>query len=178
MFFVKVLVAVQYQVNPEKCGKPVTSWKSRKNRLKATSSILSARKCPARRFDDLFLRGRYFGSCPGFIAKSHGRLRLYNQAQPDYRHYARCQVAEAMNSINAGQAQQEAAEHEAEAAKIKLVWRQRQQVKPKARNCRARARQTSARQYRARHAESVQLLRECGVSGKGSERNPVGHPVF
>ena len=63
-------VAVQYQVNPEKCGKPVTSWKSRKNRLKARLRYLVRAEVPRKTLDDLFLPGRYFGSCPGLIAKS------------------------------------------------------------------------------------------------------------
>ena len=76
-----------------------------------------------------------------------------------------------------GQAQQEAAEHEAEAAKISFVaaaaGREAESKKLQGEGTANQRKVTCAR-----HAESVQLLRECGVSGKGSERNPVGHPVF
>lgn len=68
----------------------------------------------------------------------------------------------AMNSINAARRNREAAEHEAEAAKIKLVAAAAAEAESKKLQGEGTANQRKA--IARGIAESVQLLRECGVS--------------
>ncbi|MFG6376630.1 MAG: SPFH domain-containing protein [Desulfovibrio sp.] len=161
--FVKVPVAVQYQVNPEKVREACYKLEEPEEQIESYVFDIVRAEVPRKTLDDLFLSKDDISEAVqaslqkvmddyGFII----RRSLITDITPDAR------VAEAMNSINAARRNREAAEHEAEAAKIKLVAAAAAEAESKKLQGEGTANQRKA--IARGIAESVQLLRECGVS--------------
>lgn len=120
--FVKVPVAVQYQVNPDKVREAYYKLEDPEEQIESYVFDIVRAEVPRKSLDELFLSKDDISEAVqeslqkvmdeyGFII----RRSLITDITPDAK------VAAAMNSINAAKRNREAAEHEAEAARIKLV---------------------------------------------------------
>ena len=161
--FVKVPVAVQYQVNPGKVREAYYKLEDPQEQIESYVFDIVRAEVPRKTLDDLFLSKDDISEAVqhslqkvmdeyGFII----RRSLITDITPDAK------VAAAMNSINAAKRNREAAEHEAEASKIRLVAQAAAEAESKKLQGEGTANQRKA--IARGIAESVQLLRECGVS--------------
>lgn len=161
--FVKVPVAVQYQVNPEKVREAFYKLEDPQEQIESYVFDIVRAEVPRKTLDDLFLSKDDISEAVqaslqkvmdeyGFII----RRSLITDITPDAK------VAAAMNSINAAKRNREAAEHEAEAAKIKLVAAAAAEAESKKLQGEGTANQRKA--IAQGIAESVRILHESGVS--------------
>lgn len=161
--FVKVPVAVQYQVNPEKVKEAFYKLEDPQEQIESYVFDIVRAEVPRKTLDDLFLSKDDISEAVqqslqkvmdeyGFII----RRSLITDITPDAK------VAAAMNSINAAKRNREAAEHEAEAAKIKLVAAAAAEAESKKLQGEGTANQRKA--IARGIAESVLILQESGVS--------------
>lgn len=161
--FVKVPVAVQYQVNPEKVKAAYYKLEDPEEQIESYVFDIVRAEVPRKTLDDLFLSKDDISEAVqqslqkvmdeyGFII----RRSLITDITPDAK------VAAAMNSINAAKRNREAAEHEAEAAKIKLVAAAAAEAESKKLQGEGTANQRKA--IALGIAESVRILHESGVS--------------
>lgn len=161
--FVKVPVAVQYQVNPEKVKEAFYKLEDPQEQIESYVFDIVRAEVPRKTLDDLFLSKDDISEAVqqslqkvmdeyGFII----RRSLITDITPDAK------VAAAMNSINAAKRNREAAEHEAEAAKIKLVAAAAAEAESKKLQGEGTANQRKA--IARGIAESVMILHESGVS--------------
>lgn len=161
--FVKVPVAVQYQVNPEKVKAAYYKLEDPQEQIESYVFDIVRAEVPRKTLDDLFLSKDDISEAVqaslqkvmddyGFII----RRSLITDITPDAK------VAAAMNSINAAKRNREAAEHEAEAAKIKLVAAAAAEAESKKLQGEGTANQRKA--IALGIAESVRILHESGVS--------------
>lgn len=163
--FVKVPVAVQYQVNPNKVKEAYYKLEDPEEQIESYVFDIVRAEVPRKTLDDLFLSKDDISEAVqaslqkvmdeyGFII----RRSLITDITPDAK------VAAAMNSINAAKRNREAAEHEAEAAKIKLVAAAAAEAESKKLQGEGTANQRKA--IAKGIAESVLMLKEAGVSEK------------
>lgn len=161
--FVKVPVAVQYQVNPEKVREAFYKLEDPQEQIESYVFDIVRAEVPRKTLDDLFLSKDDISEAVqeslqkvmdeyGFII----RRSLITDITPDAK------VAAAMNSINAAKRNREAAEFEAEAAKIKLVAAAAAEAESKKLQGEGTANQRKA--IALGIAESVRILQEAGVS--------------
>lgn len=161
--FVKVPVAVQYQVNPDKVREAYYKLEDPQEQIESYVFDIVRAEVPRKTLDDLFLSKDDISEAVqqslqkvmdeyGFII----RRSLITDITPDAK------VAAAMNSINAAKRNREAAEHEAEAARIKLVAAAAAEAESKKLQGEGTARQRKA--IALGIAESVRILHESGVS--------------
>lgn len=161
--FVKVPVAVQYQVNPDKVRDAYYKLEDPQEQIESYVFDIVRAEVPRKTLDDLFLSKDDISEAVqeslqkvmddyGFII----RRSLITDITPDAK------VAAAMNSINAAKRNREAAEHEAEAAKIKLVAAAAAEAESKKLQGEGTANQRKA--IALGIAESVRILHESGVS--------------
>lgn len=161
--FVKVPVAVQYQVNPDKVREAFYKLEEPEQQIESYVFDIVRAEVPRKTLDDLFLSKDDISEAVqaslqkvmdeyGFII----RRSLITDITPDPK------VAAAMNSINAAKRNREAAEHEAEAAKIKLVAAAAAEAESKKLQGEGTANQRKA--IALGIAESVRILHESGVS--------------
>lgn len=161
--FVKVPVAVQYQVNPEKVKEAYYKLEDPQEQIESYVFDIVRAEVPRKTLDALFLSKDDISEAVqeslqkvmddyGFVI----RRSLITDITPDAK------VAEAMNSINAAKRNREAAEHEAEAARIKLVAAAAAEAESKKLQGEGTARQRMA--IAKGIAESVRILHESGVS--------------
>lgn len=161
--FVKVPVAVQYQVNPEKVKAAYYKLEDPQEQIESYVFDIVRAEVPRKTLDDLFLSKDDISEAVqealqkvmddyGFII----RRSLITDITPDAK------VAAAMNSINAAKRNREAAEFEAEAAKIKLVAAAAAEAESKKLQGEGTANQRKA--IALGIAESVRILQESGVS--------------
>ncbi len=161
--FVKVPVAVQYQVNPAKVREAYYKLEDPQEQIESYVFDIVRAEVPRKTLDDLFLSKDDISEAVqdslqkvmdeyGFII----RRSLITDITPDAK------VAAAMNSINAAKRNREAAEHEAEAAKIKLVAAAAAEAESKKLQGEGTANQRKA--IALGIAESVRILHESGVS--------------
>ena len=161
--FVKVPVAVQYQVNPDKVRDAYYKLEDPQEQIESYVFDIVRAEVPRKTLDDLFLSKDDISEAVqeslqkvmddyGFII----RRSLITDITPDAK------VAAAMNSINAAKRNREAAEHEAEAAKIKLVATAAAEAESKKLQGEGTANQRKA--IALGIAESVRILHESGVS--------------
>lgn len=161
--FVKVPVAVQYQVNPDRVRDAFYKLEDPEEQIESYVFDIVRAEVPRKTLDDLFLSKDDISEAVqeslqkvmddyGFII----RRSLITDITPDAK------VAAAMNSINAAKRNREAAEHEAEAAKIKLVAQAAAEAESKKLQGEGTANQRKA--IALGIAESVRILHESGVS--------------
>lgn len=161
--FVKVPVAVQYQVNPEKVREAFYKLEDPEEQIESYVFDIVRAEVPRKTLDALFLSKDDISEAVqeslqkvmdeyGFII----RRSLITDITPDAK------VAAAMNSINAAKRNREAAEHEAEAARIKLVAAAAAEAESKKLQGEGTASQRKA--IALGIAESVRILHESGVS--------------
>lgn len=161
--FVKVPVAVQYQVNPDKVREAFYKLEDPEEQIESYVFDIVRAEVPRKTLDDLFLSKDDISEAVqaslqkvmdeyGFII----RRSLITDITPDAK------VAAAMNSINAAKRNREAAEHEAEASKIKLVAAAAAEAESKKLQGEGTANQRKA--IARGIAESVQLIKACGIS--------------
>lgn len=161
--FVKVPVAVQYQVNPEKVKEAFYKLEDPEEQIESYVFDIVRAEVPRKTLDALFLSKDDISEAVqeslqkvmdeyGFII----RRSLITDITPDAK------VAAAMNSINAAKRNREAAEHEAEAARIKLVAAASAEAESKKLQGEGTASQRMA--IAKGIAESVRILHESGVS--------------
>lgn len=161
--FVKVPVAVQYQVNPEKVREAFYKLEDPQEQIESYVFDIVRAEVPRKTLDALFLSKDDISEAVqeslqkvmddyGFII----RRSLITDITPDAR------VAEAMNSINAAKRNKEAAEHEAEAARIRLVAAAAAEAESKKLQGEGTAAQRKA--IALGIAQSVQILQKSGVS--------------
>lgn len=161
--FVKVPVAVQYQVNPEKVREAFYKLEDPQEQIESYVFDIVRAEVPRKTLDALFLSKDDISEAVqeslqkvmdeyGFII----RRSLITDITPDAK------VAEAMNSINAAKRNREAAEHEAEAARIKLVAAAAAEAESKKLQGEGTAAQRKA--IALGIAQSVQILQRSGVS--------------
>lgn len=161
--FVKVPVAVQYQVNPEKVKEAFYKLEDPQEQIESYVFDIVRAEVPRKTLDDLFLSKDDISEAVqeslqkvmdeyGFII----RRSLITDITPDAK------VAAAMNSINAAKRNREAAEFEAEAARIKLVAAAAAEAESKKLQGEGTASQRKA--IALGIAESVRILHESGVS--------------
>lgn len=161
--FVKVPVAVQYQVNPEKVREACYKLEDPELQIESYVFDIVRAEVPRKTLDALFLSKDDISEAVqaslqkvmdeyGFII----RRSLITDITPDAK------VAAAMNSINAAKRNREAAEHEAEAERIRLVAAAAAEAESKKLQGEGTARQRKA--IAMGIAESVRILKENGVS--------------
>lgn len=161
--FVKVPVAVQYEVNSEKVREAFYKLEDPREQIESYVFDIVRAEVPRKTLDDLFLSKDDISEAVqrslqkvmddyGFII----RRSLITDITPDAK------VAAAMNSINAAKRNREAAEHEAEAARVKLVAAAAAEAESKKLQGEGTARQRMA--IARGIAESVRILHESGVS--------------
>lgn len=161
--FVKVPVAVQYQVNPDKVREAFYKLEDPQEQIESYVFDIVRAEVPRKTLDALFLSKDDISEAVqeslqkvmdeyGFII----RRSLITDITPDAK------VAAAMNSINAAKRNREAAEHEAEAAKIKLVAAAAAEAESKKLQGEGTANQRKA--IALGIADSVRILHEAGVS--------------
>lgn len=161
--FVKVPVAVQYQVNPDKVKEAFYKLEDPQEQIESYVFDIVRAEVPRKSLDALFLSKDDISEAVqeslqkvmdeyGFII----RRSLITDITPDAK------VAAAMNSINAAKRNREAAEHEAEAARIKLVAAAAAEAESKKLQGEGTAAQRKA--IAQGIAESVRILHESGVS--------------
>ncbi len=161
--FVKVPVAVQYQVNPDKVREAFYKLEDPEEQIESYVFDIVRAEVPRKTLDALFLSKDDISEAVqeslqkvmdeyGFII----RRSLITDITPDAK------VAAAMNSINAAKRNREAAEHEAEAARIKLVAAAAAEAESKKLQGEGTASQRKA--IALGIAESVRILNEAGVS--------------
>lgn len=161
--FVKVPCAVQYQVNPDKVREAYYKLEDPQEQIESYVFDIVRAEVPRKTLDDLFLSKDDISEAVqkslqkvmdeyGFII----RRSLITDITPDAK------VAAAMNSINAAKRNREAAEHEAEAAKIRLVAAAAAEAESKKLQGEGTANQRKA--IAQGIAESVRILHESGVS--------------
>ena len=161
--FVKVPVAVQYQVNPEKVKEAFYKLEDPQEQIESYVFDIVRAEVPRKTLDDLFLSKDDISEAVqeslqkvmddyGFII----RRSLITDITPDAK------VAEAMNSINAAKRNREAASFEAEASKIRLVAAAAAEAESKKLQGEGTANQRKA--IAQGIAESVRILQESGVS--------------
>lgn len=161
--FVKVPVAVQYQVNPDKVREAYYKLEDPQEQIESYVFDIVRAEVPRKTLDALFLSKDDISEAVqqslqkvmdeyGFII----RRSLITDITPDAK------VAAAMNSINAAKRNREAAEHEAEAARIKLVAAAAAEAESKKLQGEGTASQRKA--IAMGIAESVRILQESGVS--------------
>ncbi len=161
--FVKVPVAVQYQINPEKVKEAYYKLEYPEEQIKSYVFDIVRAEVPRKTLDDLFLSkddiSEAVQSSLQKVMDEYGfiiRRSLITDITPDAK------VAAAMNSINAAKRNREAAEHEAEAARIKLVAAASAEAESKKLQGEGTANQRKA--IAQGIAESVRILQESGVS--------------
>lgn len=163
--FVKVPCAVQYQVNPEKVWQAFYTLEDSAEQIESYVFDIVRAEVPRKTLDELFLSKDDISEAVqtslqkvmdeyGFII----RRSLITDITPDAK------VAAAMNSINAAKRNREAAEYEAEAAKIKLVATAAAEAESKKLQGEGTANQRKA--IALGIAESVRILHESGVSAR------------
>lgn len=161
--FVKVPVAVQYQVNPTKVREAYYKLEDPQEQIESYVFDIVRAEVPRKTLDAIFLSKDDISEAVqeslqkvmdeyGFII----RRSLITDITPDAK------VAAAMNSINAAKRNREAAEHEAEAARIKLVAAAAAEAESKKLQGEGTAAQRKA--IALGIAESVRILHESGVS--------------
>lgn len=161
--FVKVPVAVQYQVNPDKAREAFYKLENPEEQIESYVFDIVRAEVPRKTLDALFLSKDDISEAVqeslqkvmdeyGFII----RRSLITDITPDAK------VAAAMNSINAAKRNREAAEHEADAARIKLVAAAAAEAESKKLQGEGTANQRKA--IALGIAESVRILHESGVS--------------
>ncbi|MBD5641105.1 MAG: SPFH domain-containing protein [Desulfovibrio sp.] len=161
--FVKVPVAVQYQVNPDKVREAFYKLEDPEEQIESYVFDIVRAEVPRKTLDALFLSKDDISEAVqeslqkvmdeyGFII----RRSLITDITPDAK------VAAAMNSINAAKRNREAAEHEAEAARIKLVAAAAAEAESKKLQGEGTASQRKA--IALGIAESVRILNDAGVS--------------
>lgn len=161
--FVKVPVAVQYQVNPDNVREAYYKLEDPEEQIESYVFDIVRAEVPRKTLDDLFLSKDDISEAVqeslqkvmdefGFII----RRSLITDITPDAK------VAAAMNSINAAKRNREAAAHEAEASKIKLVAAAAAEAESKKLQGEGTANQRKA--IAMGIAESVRILHESGVS--------------
>lgn len=161
--FVKVPVAVQYQVNPDKAREAYYKLEDPEEQIESYVFDIVRAEVPRKTLDELFLSKDDISEAVqeslqkvmdeyGFII----RRSLITDITPDAK------VAAAMNSINAAKRNREAAEHEAEAAKIKLIAAAAAEAESKKLQGEGTANQRKA--IALGIAESVRILHDAGVS--------------
>lgn len=161
--FVKVPVAVQYQVNPDKVREAYYKLEEPREQIESYVFDIVRAEVPRKTLDDLFLSkddiSRAVQDSLQKVMDEYGfiiRRSLITDITPDAK------VAAAMNSINAAKRNREAAEHEAEATRIKLVAAAAAEAESKKLQGEGTANQRKA--IAAGIAESVRILHESGVS--------------
>ena len=163
--FVKVPCAVQYQVNPDKVWEAFYTLEDPAEQIESYVFDIVRAEVPRKTLDELFLSKDDISEAVqaslqkvmdeyGFII----RRSLITDITPDAK------VAAAMNSINAAKRNREAAEYEAEAAKIKLVATAAAEAESKKLQGEGTANQRKA--IAQGIAESVRILHESGVSAR------------
>lgn len=163
--FVKVPVAVQYQVNPENVREAFYKLEDPEEQIESYVFDIVRAEVPRKTLDALFLSKDDISEAVqeslqkvmdeyGFMI----RRSLITDITPDAK------VAAAMNSINAAKRNKEAAAHEAEAARIKLVAAAEAEAESKKLQGEGTANQREA--IAKGIAESVRILHEAGVSEK------------
>lgn len=163
--FVKVPCAVQYQVNPDKVWEAFYTLEDPAEQIESYVFDIVRAEVPRKTLDELFLSKDDISEAVqeslqkvmdeyGFII----RRSLITDITPDAK------VAAAMNSINAAKRNREAAEYEAEAAKIKLVATAAAEAESKKLQGEGTANQRKA--IALGIAESVRILHESGVSAR------------
>lgn len=163
--FVKVPVAVQYQVSPENVREAFYKLEEPETQIESYVFDIVRAEVPRKTLDDLFLSKDDISEAVqislqkvmdeyGFII----RRSLITDITPDAK------VEAAMNSINAAKRNKEAAAHEAEAARIKLVAAAKAEAESKRLQGEGTANQRKA--IAQGIADSVRILREAGVSEK------------
>ena len=161
--FVKVPVAVQYQVNPDKVKEAYYKLEDPEVQIESYVFDIVRAEVPRKTLDALFLSKDDISEAVqeslqkvmdeyGFIIRSS----LITDITPDPK------VAAAMNSINAAKRNREAAEHEAEAERIRLVAAAAAEAESKKLQGEGTASQRKA--IAMGIAESVRILHESGVS--------------
>ena len=161
--FVKVPVAVQYQVNPDKVKEAYYKLEDPEVQIESYVFDIVRAEVPRKTLDALFLSKDDISEAVqeslqkvmdeyGFII----RRSLITDITPDPK------VAAAMNSINAAKRNREAAEHEAEAERIRLVAAAAAEAESKKLQGEGTASQRKA--IAMGIAESVRILHESGVS--------------
>lgn len=163
--FVKVPVAVQYQVDPDKVREAYYKLEDPEQQIQSYVFDIVRAEVPRKTLDDLFLSKDDISQAVqtslqnvmneyGFII----RRSLITDITPDAK------VAAAMNSINAAKRNREAAEYEAEAARIKLVAAAEAEAQSKKLQGEGTASQRKA--IAQGIADSVRILQESGVDEK------------
>ncbi len=163
--FVKVPCAVQYQVNPDKVWEAFYTLEDPQEQIESYVFDIVRAEVPRKTLDELFLSKDDISEAVqeslqkvmddyGFII----RRSLITDITPDAK------VAADMNSINAAKRNREAAEYEAEAAKIKLVATAAAEAESKKLQGEGTANQRKA--IALGIAESVRILHESGVSAR------------
>lgn len=163
--FVKVPVAVQYQVDPDKVREAFYKLEEPEQQIQSYVFDIVRAEVPRKTLDDLFLSKDDISQAVqtslqnvmneyGFII----RRSLITDITPDAK------VAAAMNSINAAKRNREAAEYEAEAARIKLVAAAEAEAESKKLQGEGTASQRKA--IAQGIADSVRILQESGVDEK------------
>ncbi|MDE5831709.1 MAG: SPFH domain-containing protein [Desulfovibrio sp.] len=161
--FVKVPVAVQYQVNPDNVREAYYKLEDPEEQIESYVFDIVRAEVPRKTLDDLFLSKDDISEAVqeslqkvmddyGFII----RRSLITDITPDAK------VEAAMNSINAAKRNKEAAAHEAEAARIKLVAAAEAEAESKKLQGEGTANQRKA--IARGIADSVRILQESGVS--------------
>lgn len=161
--FVKVPVAIQYQVNPAKVREAFYKLESPQAQIESYVFDIVRAEVPRKTLDDLFLSkddiSEAVQSSLQKVMDEYGfiiRRSLITDITPDAK------VAAAMNSINAAKRNREAAEHEADAARIKLVAAASAEAESKKLQGEGTANQRKA--IALGIAESVRILHDAGVS--------------
>lgn len=161
--FVKVPVAVQYQVNPDKVKEAYYKLENPEVQIESYVFDIVRAEVPRKTLDALFLSKDDISEAVQEslqkVMDEYGFIiirSLITDITPDPK------VAAAMNSINAAKRNREAAEHEAEAERIKLVAAAAAEAESKKLQGEGTASQRKA--IALGIAESVRILQESGVS--------------
>lgn len=160
--FVNLPVAVQYQVNPASAKDAWYKLDDPEEQIASYVFDIVRSQVPEKTLDELFVSKEDISeavhkSLQG-IMSDYGfiiRRSLITDIKPDAK------VAAAMNSINAAKRNQEAAQHEAEATKIKMIAQAKAESESKRLQGEGTAEQRKA--IAQGIADSVKVLKEAGV---------------